>query len=40
MNFGYHPEAEAEYSAAALFYEKRRPGLGADFIDEVERAVE
>jgi len=28
-----HPEAEEELEAAALWYEKRQPGLGDDFLD-------
>jgi len=40
MKYEYHPEAEAEYSAAALFYEERCPGLGAEFVEEVEAALQ
>lgn len=35
----FHPEAEAEFLAAARFYETHRPGLGLDFISEVRRAA-
>jgi len=35
----FHPEAEAEFLAAARFYESHRPGLGLDLIDEVRRAA-
>lgn len=31
--------AEAEFAEAAAFYEAQSPGLGEDFIIEVERAV-
>jgi hypothetical protein len=31
-----HPEADEELEAAALWYEKRQPGLGDDFIDDFE----
>lgn len=40
MKYGYHPEALSEYAAAASFYEERRQGLGAEFVDEVEMAVQ
>jgi toxin ParE1/3/4 len=36
----YHPEAEAELIDAAGFYDKRVPGLGADFLHEVDSAVQ
>jgi plasmid stabilization system protein ParE len=35
----FHPEAEAEFLAAARFYETHEPGLGPDFISEVRRAA-
>ena len=34
----YHPLADQELSAAALFYHRQAPGLGSAFLDEVERA--
>jgi len=34
------PPAEEEMVAAARFYEARSHGLGAEFLDEVERSVE
>jgi len=34
------PPAEEEMVAAAQFYETHSRGLGADFLDEVERSVE
>lgn len=33
------PEAAAEMSEAAAFYERRRPGLGERFLDLVEATV-
>jgi toxin ParE1/3/4 len=35
----FHPLAEREFIAAARFYETRAPGLGADFIRQVEHAL-
>jgi toxin ParE1/3/4 len=35
----FHPLAEREFIAAARFYETRAPGLGADFIRQVDRAL-
>jgi plasmid stabilization system protein ParE len=32
--------AQREYADAALWYEERRAGLGAEFASEVERAIE
>ena len=40
MNVIYHPEAEEELIAAARFYDERVPGLGADFLNEFDAAVE
>jgi len=40
MNFRFLSPALAELSEAAEFYEKRVPGLGVDFLDEVDRAIE
>jgi toxin ParE1/3/4 len=34
-----HPEAEAELEAAATYYERRRSGLGQQFLDEFEAAL-
>jgi toxin ParE1/3/4 len=39
MKYTYHPDALAEYADAALYYEDRVPGLGAQFTDEVEAAI-
>jgi toxin ParE1/3/4 len=35
----FHHQAEAEFAAAASFYEARTEGLGASFIDAVEHAI-
>jgi len=35
----FHPLADEELTATALFYESRAPGLGADFLDEAERVA-
>ncbi len=34
------PEAEEELAAAALWYETKRPGLGADLLAAVDEALE
>jgi len=34
------PEAEAEMSAAALWYESKRAGLGAEFVAAIDLALE
>lgn len=39
MRIVLHPEAEREFTEAALYYEKQRPGLGADFISSVDEAM-
>jgi hypothetical protein len=33
------PEAEADVMEAALWYEQRKPGLGEEFITEVDQAI-
>lgn len=38
MRVVLHPEAEREFTDAALHYEQQRPGLGADFIDATTEA--
>jgi toxin ParE1/3/4 len=40
MTLIYHPDAEAELIEAAQFYSRRVPGLGADFLDTVDAAIE
>ena len=39
ISYSFHPEAEAELSDAALFYESRVNGLGQFFLAEVQRIV-
>jgi hypothetical protein len=34
-----HPEAVAEYAEAVGFYEEQAPGLGREFLEEVERVL-
>ena len=36
----FHPEAEAEYAAAAKYYAEIEPELGGRFYDELERIVQ
>lgn len=40
MNFGFHPEAQAEFFAAIAYYEGCEPGLGYDFALEVYSTVQ
>jgi plasmid stabilization system protein ParE len=40
ISVAFLPPAEEEMVAAAQFYESRSHGLGADFLDEVQRSVE
>jgi hypothetical protein len=40
MIHDFHPEASLEYRKAAIFYDSRRPGLGAAFTLEVEATIE
>ena len=35
----HHPKAEAELAEAAQFYNRRRPGLGGEFWEEVDARV-
>lgn len=39
MRVIYHPHAEAELIEAAQYYDSRVPALGAQFLDEANRAV-
>lgn len=39
MRVEFHPEATAEFRAAAEYYEKQHSGLGNRFISSVEAAV-
>lgn len=38
--FRYLPSAEAEMNEAAQFYETEASGLGAEFLDEIQRALD
>ena len=40
MKFQFHPEALAEYEAAAKYYAERQRGLELRFIECVERAIQ
>ena len=37
---GFHPDADAEVTEAAQYYEVRESGLGSDLLVEVERALD
>ncbi|HYJ04751.1 MAG TPA: type II toxin-antitoxin system RelE/ParE family toxin [Chthoniobacterales bacterium] len=39
MRVIYHPDAEAELIEAAKFYQRRVPGLGAQFLNGVDHAI-
>ena len=39
MEVRFHPDALAEMIAAAQYYDRRVPGLGARFLDAVEAAA-
>jgi toxin ParE1/3/4 len=39
VTYVFHPEAAAEHLEAIAYYEGHRPGLGAAFVAEFERAV-
>lgn len=40
MKVVLHPEAIADLTTSGDWYESQRPGLGSDFLAEVERALE
>lgn len=40
MKLRFHSEARAEFRESALFYERELPGLGAEFVAEVEHTIE
>ena len=40
MTRWFHPLFENDLTAAALYYEQQRNGLGAEFLDASEQAVE
>ena len=37
--YSFHPDAEAEFAAAAWFYKSRVAGLGRSFSAEVQRTI-
>jgi hypothetical protein len=39
MNFAILPAAELEIAEGAAWYDDQRPGLGADFLDELRQTV-
>lgn len=39
MRVELHPEARAELRSTAFWYDERRPGLGASFINEVSETL-
>ena len=39
MHLIYHPDAEAELTESAQFYEERLPTLGGQFLDAFESAI-
>jgi plasmid stabilization system protein ParE len=36
----FRPAAQAEFDAAAVWYENQRPGLGDDFVAEVKQVLD
>jgi toxin ParE1/3/4 len=40
MKYEFHPEAEQELIATALYYESEVPELGSRFANEVERVIQ
>jgi hypothetical protein len=40
MNFGFHPEAQAEFEATIEWYEQGTEGLGLDYASEVYAAIQ
>ena len=40
MRYEFHPEALAEYEAAALYYAERDPAVGLRFVAAVEDAID
>mgnify|MGYP006915178300 CR=1 FL=1 len=39
IDYTFHPEAEAEFGAAAIVYEAQSVGVGTAFVAAVERAI-
>ena len=40
MNYGFHPEAEAEHLETVAYYETQQAGLGASYLAEFESVLE
>ncbi len=40
MKYRFHPHADSELVDAAFYYEQLNPGLGFDFLEEVDAAVQ
>ena len=40
MRLRIHPGASAEIRKEALYYEQQAPGLGTDFLQEIDNSVE
>ncbi|MEK7270479.1 MAG: type II toxin-antitoxin system RelE/ParE family toxin [Planctomycetota bacterium] len=40
MTFRFLSPAQADIASAADYYEKAVPGLGLDFLDEIERTIQ
>lgn len=40
LNVVFRPAARAEFDGAALWYEDRQPGLGVQFVGEIDRAID
>jgi plasmid stabilization system protein ParE len=40
IGFRYLPPAEEEMTETAIFYERQAHGLGAEFLDDVQRAID
>jgi len=40
MNYAFHPEAEAEFLEAIVYYEDCSTGLGLDFSAEIHAAIQ
>ena len=39
MSYDFHPAAEAEHLESVAYFESKRPGLGATYLAEFERAM-
>ena len=40
MTYSFHPEARTDLNEAVDYYENCQSGLGSEFLDEVEAAIE